>query len=141
MRVFVNCRTRAPVDDARLKRACMRALKEEGVRADATVSVTALSEREMRELNRRYLGRKGATDVLAFPMMEKSGDRYLLGDVIICPAYVRRNRARYGTEEGRELEMVTVHGLLHLLGYKDDDEEGAESMDRRAREILRMRKG
>lgn len=138
MRVLINRKTRSSIDEARLRRACLRALREEGARQDAMVSVTALSEREMRELNRRYLGRDGATDVLAFPMLEMGGDGFLLGDVIICPAYVRRHRARYATEEGRELEMVTVHGILHLLGYEDDDAEGAEAMDRRVREILRL---
>ena len=63
----------------------------------------------------------------------------LLGDVLICPAYVRRRRRRYGVEEGRELELVAVHGVLHLLGYDDRSEEGAMLMDRRAREILGLK--
>ncbi len=140
MRVLINQRSRSRIDAARLRAACLRALREEGARPDATVSVTALSEREMRELNGTYLNRAGATDVLAFAMGEKSGRDFLLGDVLVCPSYVRRHRGRYATEEGREMELVTVHGLLHLLGYSDQDEDGAEAMDRRAREILRIRK-
>lgn len=140
MRVLVNRRSRSPVDAAKLRSVCLRALREEGARPDAMVSVTALSEREMREFNRLYMGRDGATDVLAFAMGEESGGDFLLGDVLVCPAYVHRHRERYGTEKGKELELVAVHGLLHLLGYSDEDEEGAETMDRRAREILRLGK-
>lgn len=140
MRVLVNQRTRSPVDAAKLRGVCLRALREEGARPNAMVSVTALSKREMREFNRLYMGRDGATDVLAFAMGEESGGDFLLGDVLVCPAYVHRHRARYGAERGRELELVAVHGLLHLLGYSDEDEDGAEAMDRRAREILRLGK-
>ncbi len=139
MRVLVNKRTRSPVEEARLRRACLRALRAEGAGEDSLVSVTLLSRREMEEYNRHYMMRKGSTDVLSFPMQERDGDSFLLGDVLICPAHVRRYRRRYGVEEGRELELVAVHGILHLLGYDDSDEEKAAEMDRRARKILGLR--
>lgn len=140
MLVLVNTRTRSPVEEAQLRRACLRALRAEGAAEDCVVSVTLLGRKEMEEYNRRYMMRKGSTDVLSFPMGERDGERFLLGDVLICPAYVRRHRRRYGVEEGRELELVAVHGILHLLGYDDSDEESAKAMDLRAREILGLRK-
>lgn len=136
MRVLINRRSRAILDEPALRRACLKALRAEGVEEACVLSLTALPEREMEEYNRRYLAREGPTDVLAFPLGERDGGRLLLGDVLICPAYVRRHRRRYGVQEGRELELVAVHGVLHLLGYDDGDEEGSRAMDRRARQIL-----
>jgi len=119
-----------------LKRAGRRVMKAEGVRKDALLSISLLSSREMSDINHRYLDREGPTDVLAFPMQEESAGAFLLGDVIICPDYVAVRKEEYGVAEGKELEFVAVHGILHLLGYEDDDEEGALVMDRRQREIL-----
>jgi probable rRNA maturation factor len=119
-----------------LRKACLKVLKAEGVRRDAVLSVSILGEKEMEDLNRRYLHVEGTTDVIAFPMGEEGGDGYLLGDVLICPHYVQGRREEYGVEEGREVEFVAAHGVLHLLGYDDEEEEGALRMDRRQREIL-----
>lgn len=128
--------------DARsLRKACIKALKSEGVRRDAVLSVSALKGEEMEELNRRYLDREGQTDVIAFPMGEESGEGFLLGDVVICPEYIAGRSKEYDVEEGRELEFVAVHGILHLLGYDDRDEEGALKMERRQREILGLPEG
>lgn len=141
MEVVVNRRSRSPVDEDGLRRACLRTLRKEGASEDCVLSVTTVSQREMEEYNRRYLLREGPTDVLAFPMGERDGKGFLLGDVLICPAYVRRHRRSYGVEEGREMELVAVHGVLHLLGYDDTEEEAAGEMDRKAREILNLKRG
>ncbi|MDI6829923.1 MAG: rRNA maturation RNase YbeY [Actinomycetota bacterium] len=124
-----------------LRRACRRALRAEGARRDAVLSIALLAEEEMAALNRRYTGREGATDVLAFPMREESGEGFILGDIAICPAAVDAWREEYGVESGEALAFVAVHGVLHLLGYEDGDEEGAGRMDRRQREILRLAGG
>ncbi len=121
-----------------LKKTCRRAMRAEGARRDAVLSVALLGEEEMEELNMRYKGREGCTDVLAFPMLEGSGKGFILGDLAICPAAVAAAREEYGVEKGRELSFVAAHGVLHLLGYSDEDEEGAARMDKRQREILRM---
>lgn len=124
-----------------LKKSCLKVMRAEGVRRDAVVSVSALDEREIGELNHRYLSRKGPTDVLAFPLGEESGDGYLLGDVLICPQHIMARREEYGVEEGRELDFVAAHGIMHLLGYEDDDEEKAAVMERRLRDILGLAGG
>ncbi|WP_287152872.1 rRNA maturation RNase YbeY [Candidatus Solincola tengchongensis] len=139
MRVLVNRRCRSVLDEGALRRACLKALRSEGAAENSVLSLTALSEREMADYNRKYLNRDGPTDVLAFPLGEDDGETRLLGDVLVCPSFVRRHRRRYAVEEGRELELVAVHGVLHLLGYEDESEKGAGIMDRRAREILGLR--
>lgn len=136
MRVLLNEGGFPEMRSRRLRRSCLKALRREGAPRRTVVSVTAVGEEEMEELNRRYLGREGPTDVLAFPMGEESEEGYLLGDVVVCPPYVAAHREDYGMEPGRELELVTVHGILHLLGYDDSDELGEEAMRRRAMEIV-----
>ena len=124
-----------------LKKVCRRALREEGARKDAVLSLALLGEDEMAAVNLRFTGREGATDVLAFPMNEESGEGYILGDVAICPDYVAAVREDYGVGNGEELAYVAVHGVLHLLGHGDGDEEGASRMEKRQREILRITGG
>lgn len=136
MRVAVNRPAAYRNHTRALKKAGLKAMKAEGVRKDAQLSISLLSAGEMSDINQRYLDREGPTDVLAFPMQEESAGGFLLGDVIICPDFIAEFKNEYGVEDGKELEFVAVHGILHLLGYEDEDAEGALAMDRRQREIL-----
>lgn len=124
-----------------LREICVRALREEGVREDALLSLTVMSKDEIEELNRRYLGGEGPTDVIAFPMGEECDEGYLLGDVVICPEVIDGSGSEYEVEGGKELEYVVVHGVLHLLGYTDDDERGWQIMDRRQRGLIGLEEG
>ena len=141
MKVSVNQAVGFSVSGRSLKRSCLKVMRAEKVRRDAVVSVSALGEEEIGELNLRYLSRQGPTDVLAFPLGEESDDGYLLGDVLICPDHIMAKREEYGVEKGKELDFVAAHGVLHLLGYEDDDDEKAASMERRLREILGLSGG
>lgn len=141
MKVSVNQAVGLSVSGRSLKRSCLKVMRAEKVRRDAVVSVSALGEEEIGELNLRYLSRQGPTDVLAFPLGEESDDGYLLGDVLICPDHIMAKREEYGVEKGKELDFVAAHGVLHLLGYEDDDDEKAASMERRLREILGLSGG
>ncbi len=141
MRVAVNEAGGSRIDARTLRKTCRMVLKAEGARRDSVLSVTSLDRESMEAMNRRYLSREGPTDVLAFPMGEDVGGKYLLGDVIICPEIVAARAEDYRVPEGRELEFVTAHGILHLLGYEDEGEEESERMDRRAREILGLAGG
>ena len=141
MKVAIRKAAAYTIDSRALKKTCLKVLKAEGVRRDAVLCVSTITEAEMVDMNRRFLSRGEPTDVLAFPMGEESPHGYLLGDVVICPDYIYGKREEYGIEEGAELEFVTTHGVLHLLGYSDDDEGGAMVMDRRQRELLGLAGG
>jgi probable rRNA maturation factor len=64
-----------------------------------------------------------------------------LGDVVISVETAARQAEAHGVSLSRELALLTVHGILHLMGYEDDTEEGAEKMRVREREILRFMDG
>ncbi len=98
------------------------ALRLEGDSADREVSVSFVTDDEIRKLNKRFRGLDKETDVLSFPMDEDA----FLGDIVINYAYIYSQAADYGHSPERELGFLTAHGTLHLLGYdhmQDDDEQ------------------
>lgn len=75
----------------------------------------------------------GATDVLSFPMDEikphsASAGAGMLGDIVLCPAFASKQADEAGHSLQEELELLTVHGVLHLLGYDHRAEEEKEIM-------------
>lgn len=100
--------------------AVRKTLASQG-RPEVAVSVALLDDRDMRELNRRYLGTDASTDVLAFALGEGEDT---VGDVYIGIDQARRQAADVGVPLGEELVRLAIHGTLHVLGY--DHPEGSE---------------
>ncbi|CAN5716322.1 rRNA maturation RNase YbeY [soil metagenome] len=136
MEVFVANEQEVPVDEARLSALARHSLTAEGVDDNAELSVLLVTSDHMRQLNERFAGDDYATDVLAFPMMEEEEDSVLLGDVVMCPQVAGHNAASMGHSLGRELDVILVHGTLHLLGYDHQGEQDGSAMDGRLRELL-----
>jgi probable rRNA maturation factor len=141
MRALVANRQRAvPVRPHALRRAALAAMRAEGCPSSSEASVAVVSDRLIRALNRRYLGRDRATDVLAFPQAPRKppgqGAGGLLGDVVVSAERAAAQAPRYGQTVERELELLVIHGVLHLLGYDDTTPRSRARMRRREREIL-----
>jgi probable rRNA maturation factor len=123
-------------------------LREEGYPEDAEVTLLFVDESEMASYNERFLERHGATDVLAFPVEElipgvtpdhdPHGPPLMLGDVVIAPAYVRRQAVEHAVTYEDEMALMVTHGILHLLGYDHIDDDEAERMEARERVLLEM---
>ncbi|MGA1279277.1 MAG: rRNA maturation RNase YbeY [Candidatus Nanopelagicaceae bacterium] len=93
------------------------------------LAISLVDIEEMSDLNRTWMEEEGPTDVLSFPMDElKLGDSgpAILGDIVLCPEYARGNAVKAGTSLDEELQLLLVHGLLHLLGL--DHRESAEEV-------------
>ena len=168
--------TDTQVDPARWARLADDVLGAEGVPGDAEISLLFVDPDAMAELNSRFRGAEGPTDVLAFPMDAEDLDAddadmgpastggrfpdggttgpstvsdrpdtsrppYVVGDVVICPAVAATNAAEHrgplhnGSVED-ELALLVVHGVLHLLGMDHAEEDEAEAMEARERELL-----
>lgn len=99
-----------------------RLLAEVAPEADS-VGVRLVSRRESAEINGRYRGRTGPTDVLSFPG-EASPEGLHLGDIVICPAIARRQASRAGHAAEVELKTLLLHGVLHCLGHDHETDDG-----------------
>ena len=113
-----------------LKKVIKRTLKHEGVK-NVYFSVIFVNEKEIQEINKEYRGIDKVTDVISFALEDNSNIVYnnirVLGDIYICIPRMLEQASSYGHSKKRELSFLTVHGLLHLLGYdhmkKEDEEE------------------
>ena len=130
-------------DQAGLKRSARAILAYVG-EASAELGLLFVSDRRMRNLNRRYRGKDRTTDVLAFAMRKvctphaarRTPD--VLGDVVISVPTASRQAAEAGRSLDEELAWLLVHGILHLCGYDHErSEKDARRMRRRERMILR----
>lgn len=95
------------------------------------LSVVLLKEAKMRELNRIYRGKDEATNVLSFPEEELG-----LGELVLCPAQIRKDAAKYGITFTAELTRIFIHGLLHLAGYDHAKDADFKKMSQKEKEYL-----
>jgi probable rRNA maturation factor len=124
---------------------------------DVEMSLLFVDESTIAELNERFLGSEGATDVLSFPLDDElppagrrpdQGGRgpgapadpgdppALLGDVVVCPVVAQRQAPDHGVSADDELALLVVHGVLHLLDYDHVEPEETAAMRRREQELL-----
>ena len=105
--------------------------------AGATISVSLLDHEEMVELNRRFTGRDGDTDVLAFPLEdERESEERVVGEIVVCASRAEREARARNVEPAEELLLYVVHGAVHLLGYDDHSAADKRRMYAREEEIL-----
>lgn len=128
------------VDEGALGSVARHVLDQLKIHPLAELSVLIVDEPAMAELHERWMGEPGPTDVLSFPMDElrppsplgggrsARGGRQpagpepgLLGDVVLCPQVAAVQARQAGHSMQDELELLTVHGILHLLGYDHAD--------------------
>ena len=106
---------------------------------DRELSLTLINDRAMAHLNRETFGRRGPTNVIAFPLDDApspGGPPALLGEVVISLQTTRRQAQEFGWPWQELLDFFLIHGILHLLGYDHEDPAAAASMDARAWELM-----
>jgi probable rRNA maturation factor len=101
-----------------------------GIHPDSEISLRLVSENEMAELHKKWMGLVGPTDVLSFPMDEMlpnslSNGPGIIGDIVLCPEYAEKNGKQ---SLSQELELLTLHGILHLIGYDHEEIEEEKIM-------------
>ncbi|GAA1968560.1 rRNA maturation RNase YbeY [Nocardioides panacihumi] len=114
------------------------------VHPQAELCIKLVDEATIAELNEQWMGKEGPTDVLAFPMdelrpglLDEEPEEGVLGDLMVAPAIAEKQGATAGHGTLAEVELLTTHGILHLLGYDHaEPEEHKEMFDLQA-EILR----
>ena len=144
--VFVDDKFRGLVDGGWVKKIVRQVLKAEGVAPPYQVSMVFNSSETVRQLNRDYRGVDEPTDVLAFYMLPQKGvDSSFalppdgvarLGEVIISYPQAVKQAREQGHSPQRELALLIIHGILHLLGYDHEDPEEESKMREKERILL-----
>ena len=128
--VLLNRQRRRRVSPARLRRVLGGAAS--ALRVGGEMSLVLAGDRLLRRLNRTYRGKDRPTDVLSF---RGGGGEEGLGDVVISVETAERNARGLGRTLGQELDVLALHGLLHVLGYDHETDDG--TMDRLERRLRR----
>ncbi|MCL4561132.1 MAG: rRNA maturation RNase YbeY [Chloroflexi bacterium] len=113
---------RIQLQSGRLKLAAQAVLNDQSVSPSAELTIVVSGDDELRRLNKEFLGKDSPTDVLSFPSGEvdpDSGNLYL-GDILISFPRAQEQAQVTGHPVSAELDLLVVHGVLHLLGYDHD---------------------
>jgi probable rRNA maturation factor len=99
------------------------------------VSVNFVTPERMTELNTQYRNTPKPTDVLSFPF-DDSFPHGVGGELYVCPEVASRQAEGAGHSVDKEIDLLIVHGALHLLGHEDDTERGRAEMDKQTKTVL-----
>lgn len=117
---------------ARLARFTMGRMR---VHPEAELCLKLVDEATIAEFNQRYMDKTGPTDVLSFPMDElrpgrdgEPEEEGILGDMLLCPQYAAAQAPTFSRTVDDEMHLLTIHGILHLLGYDHADPEEEREM-------------
>ncbi len=156
--IIENHQTKLPLNTIQAKKIIQKIIKAEGWQADQ-LSYNFVSRQYIQQLNKKFLGRAYATDVLAFGLKD-SGQRTvnrgqrqkhplntvhrspftnktISGDIVISVDAAMAQSKEYGTSTAYELVLYMVHGLLHLLGYDDHAPKDIQKMRRKEDQIMK----
>jgi probable rRNA maturation factor len=134
----VSSTVRRPgISPARVRELVSATLSREKI-GDAMISVAFVGSKAIAELNRKYLGHRGPTDVISFGMGREARGMPAIGDIYICPDVARRNARRVGVSEREEIARLVVHGALHVAGHDhaQDESRTRSKMWKRQERIL-----
>ena len=125
--------------EEKIKEALKITLNHLGYGDHYEISITIVNEKEIKNLNNEYRGVDSVTDVLSFPLFEKYEipSEGMLGDIVICSKKVIEQADAFGHSKEREFVYLTVHSLLHLLGYDHIEEDDRFEMRTIEKEIMK----
>lgn len=151
--IIENVQEKVEIEEAIIKTindACLETLSFEECDFECEISVTITDNEEIRNLNNEFRDKDMPTDVLSFPMLEfdedgnaidaetsPETDNVILGDIVISAERAMEQAENFGHSFLREMAFLTVHSMLHLLGYDHvDDPEGEKIMFKKQKDIL-----
>ena len=125
LKMEVKADSRYRFDRKKVREGVFKLLQEQGIKQPVELSLMVVGERKIRELEKKYFGEDKVTDVLSFPQMEGQnipGEEKILtlGDVVVCYPQAKRQSLKLNRLLDDEIEFLTCHGVLHLLGVHHD---------------------
>lgn len=148
--IKIAARFQKLIDRSFLERTATTAIRETVNQDNIELGIMITGDRQIKQLNRQYRGIDNTTDVLSFAMEEQASNQAEglpdfacppdnlrhLGEVIISYPQAERQAAEYGHPVEREIAVLVIHGVLHLLGFDHEDDAEALEMERRESSIL-----
>ena len=135
---MIHIETETPFAEHLLERAANAALEHQSQALDSELSIILTNDARLQELNLNYLGIDAPTDVLSFPASEtdpETGARYI-GDILISVPRAQAQAEAAGHPLEAEVQLLVVHGVLHLLGHDHAQAEEKARMWKAQAEIL-----
>jgi probable rRNA maturation factor len=120
-----------------IKVAVEAVLSEEDLQGDFEVSVSFVTNEEIKELNKEYRNVDSETDVLSFPMDDEFDGVVILGDIVLSTQKIIEQANDYNHSLEREMIYLTVHSMLHLLGYDHMSSDEKNEMRTKEKEIMK----
>ena len=145
MSIEVSNESGLDVSEEELVSVARFVIRKMNVHPAAELSMVLLDTAAMADLHMRWMDLPGPTDVMSFPMDElEPGGRpdapepgpSMLGDIVLCPQFAADQAAKVGHTLGQELALLTVHGVLHLLGYDHAEPDEEKEMFALQRQLL-----
>lgn len=143
MQLLVDQRTEDKLIDEeyleKIEKALATALKMAGYEDEYQVSFSVVDQEEIQELNRDYRNKDAVTDVLSFQLYEKDQipESGMLGDIVICAQRAMEQAEEFGHSYEREVTYLSVHSLLHLLGYDHEEDDDKSEMRALEKKIMK----
>ncbi|GAH97988.1 unnamed protein product, partial [marine sediment metagenome] len=146
--IRVHDLTNSQVDEDFFREIARNVFKKEKVEEKIGLSIILVKPRRIRELNKKYKKENRTTDVLSFGQELNSrrlkfpslpNENLELGDVVICLNEVKKNARKFNSDFKKELALVLIHGILHLLGYDHEkSDKEAKKMREKEKEYLKQ---
>ncbi len=143
MKVYIDNRQDTQEIDEKtidlLKDVIEKCLVVEGRDLNYEISLSFVTNEEIKNLNKEYRNVDAVTDVLSFPMEEDSNGFYIpmLGDIVISTDRAFQQSKEYGHSFSREISYLTAHSMFHLMGYDHETEEEKKTMRAKEKEVMR----
>ena len=131
MKFEIDIQTLVEVDEgwvALIKTAVSITLTHEKANPNAQLSIVLSDDDHLQQLNAQFRSKDTPTDILSFPATPMAGMENYLGDIIISVAYAQKHATAEGHTLAEELQLLGVHGTLHLLGYDDIEPDDKKAM-------------
>ncbi len=138
MNILISEEFEGKISEAVIERTVLAVLKSEGISEESEISVVIDNDAKLQELNNQFLGIDAPTDVLSFPSDEVDPDSGVpyLGDIILSLPKAQAQADEAGHSLEAEIQLLIVHGTLHLLGYDHAGDDEKREMWARQKAIL-----
>ena len=129
--VEITSKTKSKINLSLVKKTVLKFLESYKL-SEKEVSIAFVGSMRMKELNKKYRKKDKLTDVLSF-----SGENNFLGEIVINYTQIKKQAKKFNNNPTEELVFILVHGLLHLLGYKDETEVGQREMEKLGEKFIK----